>query len=82
MQPNLCSQKPRNILVKSVSFFYLERFQRYGVFTNVQLFGPPCIYTVSQKNKTLNSCTYLPQMLTDFQFFFTSRLIFTYSTTP
>ena len=37
MQPNVYSQK----LVKSVSF-YLERFQRYGVLENVQLFGPPC----------------------------------------
>jgi len=40
----------RNILVKSVSF-YLERLQRYGVFENVQLFGPPVlllhsVYTV------------------------------------
>jgi len=30
-------------LVKCV-LFYLERFQRYGVLKNVQLFGPPCIY--------------------------------------
>jgi len=28
----------RNILMKSVSF-YLERFQRYGVLKNVQLFA-------------------------------------------
>jgi len=28
--------------VKSVSF-YVERFQRYGVLKNVQLFGPSCI---------------------------------------
>jgi len=31
-------------------------------------------YTVSQKNKTLNSCPYLSQMLTDFQNSFASRL--------
>jgi len=31
-------------------------------------------YTVSQKNKTLNSCLWLPQMLTGFQNSFTDRL--------
>jgi len=32
------------------------------------------IYTVSQKNKTLNSCPKLSQMLTDFQYSFADRL--------
>ena len=32
------------------------------------------IYIVSQKNKTLNSCPKLPQMLTDFHNYFTVRL--------
>ena len=31
------------------------------------------MYTVSQKNKTLNSCPCLPQMITDFQNSFTDR---------
>ena len=35
----------RNILVKYVSF-YLERFQRYSVWQKVQLFGPPCRYSI------------------------------------
>ena len=27
-----------------IRFFFLERFQRYGVLKNVQLFGPPCTH--------------------------------------
>ena len=33
------------------------------------------LYALSQKNKTLYSCSQLPQMLTDFQNSFTVRLI-------
>jgi len=36
--------------------------------------GEICLYTVSQKNKTANSCPHLHQILTDFQNSFTGRL--------
>jgi len=37
-------------------------------------------YTVSQKNKTVNSCPQLPQLLTDFQNSFAVRLTSEFAT--
>ena len=39
-----------------------------------------CVHRKSIKNKTLNSCPQLPQMLTDYQNSFTDRLIGKFAT--
>ena len=49
--------------MKSVSF-YLERFQRYGVFKNVPLFGPPGTLQASVDMYSSRCCSRIVQNLT------------------